>query len=101
MKLQMHSVHFDADQKLLDFIQKRADKLATFHDRIMDGEVFLRLDKDTENKQNKVVEIKLNVPGSTAVFVKEQSTSFEIATDSAVEALKSQLRRIKEKQKGL
>jgi putative sigma-54 modulation protein len=97
----MHSVHFDADQKLLDFIQGKTDKLATFHDRIMDGEVFLRLDKDTESKQNKVVEIKLNVPGASIVFAKEQGTSFEIATDSAVEALKSQLRKIKEKQKGL
>lgn len=101
MKLQMHSVHFDADQGLLDLIQKKTDKLATFHDRIMDGEVFLRLDKDTINRENKVVEIKLNVPGASPVFVKEQSTSFEIATDSAVEALKSQLRKIKEKQKGL
>ena len=98
MKLQMHSVHFDADQKLLDFIQRKTDKLATFHDKIMDGEVFLRLDKDTLAKQNKVVEIKLHVPGNS-VFVKEQSTSFEIATDSAVEALKSQLKKLKDKQK--
>ena len=46
MKLQMHSIHFDADQKLIDFIQKKADKLDTFFDSIMDGEVFLRLDKN-------------------------------------------------------
>ena len=42
MKLQMHSIHFDADVKLLDFIQKKVDKLETFYDRIIDGEVFLR-----------------------------------------------------------
>ena len=46
MKLQMHSIHFDADIKLLDFIQKRVDKLETFYDRIIDGEVFLRVQND-------------------------------------------------------
>ena len=45
MKLQMHSIHFDADQKLVNFIQKKTDKLETFYDRIIDGEVFMRLDK--------------------------------------------------------
>ena len=43
MKLQIHSIHFDADVKLLDFIQKKADKLETFYEQIVDGEVFLRL----------------------------------------------------------
>ena len=50
MKLQMHSIHFDADQKLIDFIQKKADKLDTFYDRIIDGEVFMRLKKTTKTK---------------------------------------------------
>ena len=60
MKLQMHSVHFDADRKLLDFIQERANKLDHFFDRITEGEVFLRL--NNEGVQNKTVEIKLMVP---------------------------------------
>ena len=96
MKLQMHSIHFDADQKLLDFIQKRTDKLETFYDRIIDGEVFLRLDKNVNNG-NKVVEIKLNMPGNQ-IFAKEHSKSFEAATDEAVEALRRQLKKFKEKQ---
>ena len=62
MKLQMHSIHFTADQKLLDHIQKKAEKLDTFYDRITGGEVFLRLNKDTTSHENKVVEIKLSVP---------------------------------------
>ena len=53
MKLRMQSVHFDADIKLLDFIQKKADKLDTFYDRIIDGEVILRLNKDSDKKENK------------------------------------------------
>lgn len=95
MKLQMHSIHFDADQKLLDFIQRRADKLETYYDRIIDGEVFLRLEK-SGNKENKVVEIKLGIPGST-LFAKEQKASFEAAADEAMEALRRQIKKHKEK----
>jgi putative sigma-54 modulation protein len=95
MKLQMHSIHFDADIKLLDFIQKKADKLETFYDRIIDGEVFLRLEKN-ESNENKIVEIKLNIPGQT-LFAKEQKASFEAAADAATEALRRQIKKHKEK----
>jgi len=95
MRLQMHSIHFDADEKLLDFIQKKADKLDTFYDRIIDGEVFLKLDKDNQ-MENKLVEIKVNIPG-TQLFAKERSKSFEAATDNAVEAVRRQLKKHKEK----
>jgi len=94
MKLQVHSIHFDADQKLIDFIQKKVDKLETFYDRMVDGEVFLRL--NNEGNENKTVEIKLNVPGQN-LFAKEQATSFEAATDLATEALRSQLEKFKAK----
>ncbi len=92
----MHSIHFDADRKLVDFIQKKANKLDTFFDKIIDGEVFLRLDKD-ETHENKIVEIKMNIPG-TQLFAKEKSKSFEAATDEAVEGLRRQLKKYKEKQ---
>jgi len=95
MKLQMHSIHFDADQKLIDFIQKRADKLETFYDRIIDGEVFLRLQNDDTN-ENKVIEIKLNLPGDQ-IFAKDKAKSFEAAADTAVEALRRQLKKYKDK----
>lgn len=95
MKLQIHSIHFDADQKLIDFIQKKADKLETFYDRIVDGEVFLRL--NNAGIENKTVEIKINIPGSQ-LFAKEEAKSFEEATDLATEALRRQLRKIKLKQ---
>ena len=91
----MHSIHFDADQKLIDFIQRKTDKLETFYDRIVDGEVFMRLEKN-DNRENKIVEIKLNVPGNQ-LFSKEQSNSFEAAADLAVEALRRQLKKYKEK----
>lgn len=99
MKLQMHSIHFDADQKLIDFIQKKANKLDTFYDRIVDGEVFLRLTKK-ESRENKMVEIKLNIPGSQ-LFAKEEADSFEAAADLAVEALRRQIKKYKEKQQSV
>ena len=95
MKLQIHSIHFDADQSLIDFIQAKADKLETFHDRIVDGEVFLRI--NNTGIENKTVEIKLYLPGNL-LFAKEKAKSFEEATDMCTEALRRQLRKIKVKQ---
>ncbi|MCS7018994.1 MAG: ribosome-associated translation inhibitor RaiA [Cytophagales bacterium] len=96
MKLQIHSIHFDADVKLLNFIQKKANKLDTFFERIIGGEVYLRLEKGEHSRENKVVEIKLFIPGGS-LFVKEQNISFEAAMDEAVESMKAQLKKYKEK----
>ena len=96
MKLQVHSIHFDADRKLIDFIQKKVDKLETFYDRLVDGEVFLRL--NNEGIENKTVEIRLKVPGNQ-LFAKEQARSFEVATDMATEALRNQIDKFKTKVK--
>jgi len=92
MKLQVHSIHFDADRKLISFIQRKLNKLETFYDRLVDGEVFLRL--NNEGIDNKTVEIKLRVPGNL-LFAKEQARSFEAATDLASEALLAQLKKFK------
>lgn len=92
MKLQVQSIHFDADIKLINFIQRKVDKLQTFYDRMVDGEVFLRL--NNEGIENKTVEIKLNMPG-TQLFAVEKAKSFEAATDMATEALRNQLTKFK------
>jgi putative sigma-54 modulation protein len=92
MKLQVHSIHFDADAKLIDFIQKKLDKLETFYDRLVDGEVFLRL--NNEGVENKTVEVKLRVPGNQ-LFAIEKARSFEEATDQASDALRIQLKKFK------
>ena len=96
MKLQVHSIHFDADNKLITFIQKKLDKLETFYDRLVDGEVFLRL--NNEGIENKTVEIKVRVPGSQ-LFAIEKAKSFEAATDLAADALRMQLKKFKTKAK--
>lgn len=95
MKLNIQSIHFDADQKLLDLIQAKADKLETYYDKIVSGEVFLRLEK-SDNRENKLVEIKLEVPGND-LFASKKSVSFEEAVDDALEALRRQVKKLKEK----
>lgn len=96
MKLQVHSIHFNADRKLVDFIRKKINKLETFYDRLVDGEVFLRL--NNEGIENKTVEIKLRVPG-TQLFAIEKARSFEAAADEAINALTMQLKKFKTKMK--
>ena len=95
MKLQTQTVHVDPAPELIDFIQRKVDKLETFYDRIIDGEVFLKLESG-EAIEDKIVEIKINIPGHQ-LFAKEQSGSFEAAADTAVEALRRQLKKHKEK----
>jgi putative sigma-54 modulation protein len=95
MKVSIQSIHFDADKKLLAFIQKKADKLDQFFDQIISAEVYLRLEK-TEDEFNKIFEIKLNLPGNS-LFAKQQCKSFEEATDLASESLRRQIDRYKAK----
>ncbi len=99
MKVRFKAVHFSADQKLLSFIESKLQKLGTFYGRIIDGEVFLRLDK-SEDTQNKTVEIKLNAPGKE-LFAKKKSKTFEEAADAVVEALKKQISKHKTKEGAL
>ena len=96
MNIKIHSVRFDADQKLLNFIEEKVNKLEVFYDDIIGAEVFLRLDKDTTDRENKLVEIKLDI-ARTTVFSKKQCKTFEEATDLAIEASKKQLLKYKDK----
>ncbi len=95
MTVKIQSIHFDADKKLLNFIENKVGKLNTYSNKIIDSEVYLRLDKSSSH-ENKIAEIKLLVPGND-LFAKRQCKSFEEATDSAVEALRRQLKKQKEK----
>lgn len=95
VNLKISSLHFDADKKLLAFVQEKVDKLGQYYDKIIDGDVILKIDNNSTG-ENKIAEIKLSVPGND-IFAKKQCKSFEEATDSAVEALRRQLKKHKEK----
>lgn len=95
MNVKVHSIHFDADQKLINFIKERIAKLDQYYDNIIASEVYLRLDKSNISK-NKVSEIRILTPGKE-MFAKKQCKSFEEAIDLATEALRRQVRRKKGK----
>jgi len=89
MQVQINSIHFDADKPLLAFIEAKIQKLTTFNDSIISGEVFLRIEKSSD-RENKLVEIKLHLPGKE-LFAKRNATTFEGATDEVTEALRRQI----------
>jgi putative sigma-54 modulation protein len=95
MNIKIQSIHFDADSRLLNFIEQKVKKLLQIYDDIIGAEVFLRLEK-VQDMENKIVEIKVFIPGND-VFAKKQTKTFEESTDECVEALRKQLRKHKEK----
>ena len=96
MKAIFQATNFDADQKLINFIQQKLDKLDKFCDRIIEAEVFLKV--NNKGDKNKTLEVKIAVPGND-IMVSRDAETFEKAMDLAYDVLKRQLRKHKEKQR--
>lgn len=93
MNVKMHYVHFDADVKLVEFINQRVDRLEHFSKEIIDVDIFLKLEKTSHSHINdKVAEIKINIPHHQ-FFVKETSKTFEDAFVSALESVINQIKK--------
>jgi len=99
MNIKINAVHFKADKKLEEFITEKLQKMQALFEGIIGSEVILKLE-NTEVPENKIAEIRLIIRGYD-LFAKKQSSSFEEATDKAIEALRKQLLKRKEKIKGL
>ena len=97
MDIKVEAVHFDADKKLVEFVNERVNKLENYFDNIVSGEVHLKLGSANET-ENKIAEIKIHVPGKE-LFAKKNSKSFEESTDMCLDALKKQVQKHKEKLK--
>ena len=95
MKVHTESIQFKADKKLVDFINRKVGKLELFFDRIIHVDVKLRLENSGQVK-DKVVEVRLDVPGQS-LFAKEVNKTFEQSTAEAVDNLKRQLSKYKQK----
>lgn len=95
MDIKIQSVKFDADAKLLAFIDSKMTKLERFADRATGSDIIMKLDKDHE-KGNKVVTITLRIPGDELV-AESRAKSFEEAIDMDIDALKKQLEKAKAK----
>ncbi|HTN47732.1 MAG TPA: ribosome-associated translation inhibitor RaiA [Flavipsychrobacter sp.] len=96
MNVQIQTVHFDADSKLIDHVNKKIQKLSTFHDHIIDVEVYLKLDNVAHNIKDKIAEIKVHVP-KHSYFVKQSTKTFEESFDKALDSMANQLKKQKEK----
>ena len=95
MKVNVQAVNFNVDRKLVDFTQERMDKLEKFYDKIVSSDVFLKVE-NTSDKENKIVEIRINVPGDD-LMVKKVAKTFEEAVDSCTNSLERVLVKRKEK----
>jgi putative sigma-54 modulation protein len=96
MNVQIQTVHFDADSRLLEHVNAKIEKLKTFHDKIIGAEIYLKLDNKSQQVRDKIAEIKIHVPRHS-YFVKHQSKTFEESFDLAFDSLVSQVKRKKEK----
>ena len=96
MNINIQTVHFDADEKLVQSIQEKLGKLETFHDRITRVDVFLKLDNLVHVIKDKVVEIKVHIPKADC-FVKTSSKSFEASFEQALDSITNQLKKKKER----
>jgi putative sigma-54 modulation protein len=95
MKVNVHAVNFTVDGKLVGFVQERMDRLEKYYDKVVSSDVFLKVEKTSE-KENKVAEIKILVPGDEFI-VKKQCKTFEEAVEQSIESLERLLIKRKEK----
>src|SRR3954452_19536876 len=96
MNVKIQTVRFDADTKLVGYINRKLQKLNTFHDRIIKVDVFLKLDNVVHTIKDKIAEIRVHVP-KHHFFVKCSSKSFEESFDNAFDSLVNQVKRKKDK----
>lgn len=97
MNVNIQTVHFDADAKLIEHVNRKIGKLSSMHDRISKVDVYLKLDNVVHQIKDKVAEIRVKVPRHE-FFVKQTSKSFEESFDGALESMVNQMRRTKEKE---
>ena len=97
MTVNIQSVHFDADTKLLEHVNRKIAKIRSHHDRIMNVDVFLKLDNVIHQIKDKVAEIRVQIP-KHEIFVKQSTKSFEESFDMALDAVLIQIKKVKEKQ---
>lgn len=96
MRVEINASPFDVDEKLSELINEKISKLERFFDHIIDCQIFLNEEGHSEHNKGLNIEIKLNVKG-TVLFCKESASMYEQAIDLAVENMKRQLKKYKEK----
>ena len=96
MNIDIQTVHFDADNKLIEYIKRKLQKLSIFNDRIIQVNVFLKLDNVVHSIKDKIAEIRIHVPRHK-FFVKSTTKSFEESFDDALDSILTQIKKNKER----
>ena len=96
MNVNIQTVHFEADGKLIAYIEKKIAKIMQYHEKITNVDIYLKLDNIVHNIKDKIVEIKVRIPRHE-FFVKHSSKSFEESFDEAMDAVISQIKKKKER----
>ncbi len=97
MDINIKTTHFDADQKLIDFVNNKVNKLDKYFDGIIRSEVLLNFDKSKKKfTNNKEAKIKIEIPGND-LFAEKGATTFEEAVDLTLDALEKQVKKYKSK----
>ena len=99
MEIKIQSIHFDATEKLQEFIEKKVAKLEKTFEDIKTAEVQLKVVKPA-TAQNKETSLTVSVPGQT-LFVEKTCDTFEEGIDLCVDAMKVQLTKFKEKSRNM
>lgn len=96
MEIKIKAIHFDATEKLQQFITKKVEKLGKHNEDIASAEVTLKVVKP-ESAMNKEAAIRLEMPQRDDLFAGKTADTFEEAIDLSVDALKRQLEKAKDK----
>lgn len=99
MEIRIKSIHFDATEKLQEFINKKVEKLQKSYEDIQKVEVQLKVEKPAA-ALNKTTSLTVSAPGNT-LFVEKTCDTFEEGVDLCLDAMKVQLTKFKEKQRKL
>lgn len=99
MEIRIKSIHFDATEKLQEFINKKVEKLQKSYEDIQKVEVQLKMEKPAA-ALNKTTSLTVTAPGNT-LFVEKTCDTFEEGVDLCLDAMKVQLTKFKEKQRNL
>ena len=87
MEIKINAIHFDATEKLNDFINKKVDKLGKYNEEISNAEVILKVVKP-ETAMNKEASVRLNVPRNEDLFANKVADTFEEAIDGLRSAIR-------------
>ncbi|MCH5222182.1 MAG: HPF/RaiA family ribosome-associated protein [Muribaculaceae bacterium] len=96
MDVRINAIHFEVADRLVDFINKKVERLARRYSSISVVDVNLKVVKP-ESAMNKEVVLKVSMPQHGETVATKVANTFEEALDVALEAVERQLEKNKDK----